>query len=128
MIYRFIYFPLIHRALYCFPQNTPRSSTVTLNQQLKHWSQLHKTRLWTPTGTRVTFLILSKLISACRRCGEHPETVSHIISGCPKLAQTVYLERHNSVASTVHWSLINNNNNEIFNNNNNFNNNNIHSI
>ena len=30
MIYRFIYFPLIHRALYCFPQNTPRRSTVTL--------------------------------------------------------------------------------------------------
>ena len=30
MIYRFIYLPLIHRALYCFPQNTPRRSTVTL--------------------------------------------------------------------------------------------------
>ena len=30
MIYRFIYFPLLHRALYCFPQNTPRRSTVTL--------------------------------------------------------------------------------------------------
>ena len=31
MIYRFIYFPLIHRALYCrFPQNTPRRSTVNL--------------------------------------------------------------------------------------------------
>ena len=30
MIYRFIYFPLIHRALYCFPQYTPRRSTVTL--------------------------------------------------------------------------------------------------
>ena len=29
MIY--IYFPLLHRALYCFPQNTPRRSTVTLN-------------------------------------------------------------------------------------------------
>ena len=41
----------------------------------------------------------------CSRCGEHPETVSHIISGCLKLAQTVYLERHKAVASTVHWSL-----------------------
>ena len=30
MIYRFIYFPLIHRALYCFPENAPRRSTVTL--------------------------------------------------------------------------------------------------
>ena len=35
MIYRFIYFPLIHRALYCFPQNTPRRSTVTLMK----WSE-----------------------------------------------------------------------------------------
>ena len=29
MIYRFIYFPLIHGAQYCFPKNTPRRSTVT---------------------------------------------------------------------------------------------------
>ena len=35
MIYRFIYFPLIHRALYCFPQNTPRRSTVTLKGSME---------------------------------------------------------------------------------------------
>ena len=32
MIHWFIYFPLIHRALYCFPRNTPRRSTVNLKK------------------------------------------------------------------------------------------------
>ena len=41
----------------------------------------------------------------CRLCNEHPETIEHITMGCPKLAQTIYLDRHNVVASTLHWSL-----------------------
>ena len=41
----------------------------------------------------------------CRLCNEHPETIEHITTGCPKLAQTIYLDRHNAVASTLHWSL-----------------------
>ena len=49
-------------------------------------------------------ILKTKQTDKCRRYGEHPETVSHIISGCPKLAQTVYLERH-AVASTVHCNL-----------------------
>ena len=47
----------------------------------------------------------TKQTDKCRRCSEHPETVNYFISGCPKLAQTVYLERHNAVASTIYWSL-----------------------
>ena len=38
-------------------------------------------------------ILKTKQTDKCRRCGEHPETVSHIISGCPKLGQTAYLER-----------------------------------
>ena len=41
----------------------------------------------------------------CRLCNEHPETIEHITTGCPKLAQTIYLDRHNAVSSTLHWSL-----------------------
>ena len=41
----------------------------------------------------------------CRLCKQHPETIHHIISGCPQLASTKYLERHNMVASAIHWSL-----------------------
>ena len=43
--------------------------------------------------------------SLCRRCHKHQETVQHIIAGCPELAQTAYLNRHNQVASFLHWSI-----------------------
>ena len=41
----------------------------------------------------------------CRLYNEHPEMIEYITTGCPKLAQTIYLDRHNAVASTLHWSL-----------------------
>lgn len=41
----------------------------------------------------------------CRICGRFLETVDHITSGCPELAKTEYLHRHNRVASYVHWSI-----------------------
>ena len=43
--------------------------------------------------------------SLCRMCKERDETVSHIVSECPKLAQTEYKGRHDRVAAAVHWSL-----------------------
>ena len=41
----------------------------------------------------------------CRRCKLHKETIAHIISGCPELAQTVYLHRHNTITSYLHWKI-----------------------
>ena len=41
----------------------------------------------------------------CRKCHQFPETIEHIVAGCPSVAQTIYLERHNAVASAVHWNL-----------------------
>jgi len=41
----------------------------------------------------------------CRRCKMYPETIEHIVAGCPAIAQTVYLDRHNAVTSAVHWCL-----------------------
>ena len=41
----------------------------------------------------------------CRMCGEKYETVEHLVSACPKLAQTEYKARHDKVASIVHWHL-----------------------
>ena len=34
-----------------------------------------------------------------------PETIEHIVAGCPVVAQSIYLDRHDAVASAVHWSL-----------------------
>jgi hypothetical protein len=42
----------------------------------------------------------------CRVCGEHPETVMHILAECPGLAPTEYIRRHNEVAKYIHWRIL----------------------
>ena len=42
----------------------------------------------------------------CRLCGEHEESVVHLLAACPSLAATAYLYRHNLVAGVVHWHLM----------------------
>ena len=41
----------------------------------------------------------------CRICGKYEETVNHIISGCPELAKTEYIHRHDKAASYLHWEI-----------------------
>ena len=41
----------------------------------------------------------------CRICGKFDETINHIISGCPELAKTDYIHRHDRVATYVHWKI-----------------------
>ena len=41
----------------------------------------------------------------CRRYYQFFETIEHIVAGCSAMAQSVYLKRHNTVASAVHWNL-----------------------
>ncbi|CAK1602644.1 unnamed protein product [Parnassius mnemosyne] len=44
---------------------------------------------------------------SCRKCHRLPETIQHITSACPSLAQTDYTHRHNQVANYVHQKLAN---------------------
>jgi len=46
----------------------------------------------------------------CRFCGQFQETVDHITSGCPMLAKTEYLRRHDKVAAYLHWHICKHNN------------------
>ena len=39
----------------------------------------------------------------CRTCDTKNETISHLVSGCGKLAQKEYKRRHDSVGRHVHW-------------------------
>ena len=41
----------------------------------------------------------------CRLCKVEPETIQHIMSACPILAKKEYLERHDAVASCLHWNV-----------------------
>jgi len=44
--------------------------------------------------------------SLCRMCGKYDETIAHITSECPKLAQNEYKTwRHDQVARVIHWKL-----------------------
>ena len=43
--------------------------------------------------------------SKCRMCKQKEQTVSHIVSECPKLAQREYKRRHDCVAKALHWDL-----------------------
>ena len=41
----------------------------------------------------------------CRLCDKSQETIDHIISGCPELAKTEYIHRHNKVETRLHWNI-----------------------
>ncbi|KAL1448297.1 hypothetical protein WDU94_009865 [Cyamophila willieti] len=43
--------------------------------------------------------------SKCRICKNFDETVHHIMSGCPKLAQKEYIERHDNVGKIIHFEI-----------------------
>ena len=46
---------------------------------------------------------------SCRLCGEHRETVQHLLPGCKKLAETEYLKRHDNALKVlaVKWAIKN---------------------
>ena len=60
------------------------------------------------TTTVLQFKIMKMSIPSimCRLCGEHEESVVHLLAACPSLAATAYLYRHNLVAGVVHWHLM----------------------
>ena len=41
----------------------------------------------------------------CRIFGKFEESIDHIVSGCPELAKTEYLSRHNKTAAYIHWKI-----------------------
>ena len=50
--------------------------------------------------------ILHRNVSpTCRMCSVDLETVDHIVAGCSSLAPVDYTDRHNQVASIIHWDV-----------------------
>ena len=43
--------------------------------------------------------------SKCRLWKVKEETIDHLVSSCSKIAQSDYKERHDRVASVLHWNL-----------------------
>jgi hypothetical protein len=44
-------------------------------------------------------------VSRCRLCKECEETIDHLISGCPTLAKSKYIIRHDKVCTHPHYSI-----------------------
>ena len=40
-----------------------------------------------------------------RLCNVKEGTIDHLVSSCSKIAQTDYKERHNKIASMLHWNI-----------------------
>ena len=44
----------------------------------------------------------------CRVCDKHTETIDHLVSGCPILAPTEYVNLHDAVGQYIQWCLCEN--------------------
>eukprot|EP00957_Ditylum_brightwellii_P071436 5430686-Ditylum_brightwellii.AAC.1 len=42
----------------------------------------------------------------CRSCLKHNETITHVVSGCPKISKKKYTPWHNGIAKYLHWRLL----------------------
>ena len=42
----------------------------------------------------------------CRLCYRYEESIDHILSGCPELAKTEYIKRHNNPIAYMHWKIL----------------------
>ena len=58
-----------------------------------------------PTRNRHCSILGENINPKCRLCGEFNETVQHLVSGCPALAQTCYLKRHDGMARSFYYRL-----------------------
>ena len=57
------------------------------------------------TKAHATYILKTSQDPKCRMCKNKDETVSHLLTGCSKLAPTEYIRRHNEVARLVHRNI-----------------------
>ena len=58
-----------------------------------------------PTRNRQAVILHENISIKCRVCNQYSETVQHLVSGCPALAQTCYLKRHDGMARVFYYRL-----------------------
>ena len=70
-----------------------RCPTHTIAGMFEIYEQLLPTRLYAIHKTQAS----PTIDPTCRLCGTAPESMAHVLSACPALAQTKYLARHDAV-------------------------------
>ena len=83
----------------CFPL-FKKLHRATLTNGKKLYQQLLPTRIYyqKKLGHEIP-------TNQCRLCNTKPETVAHVVTGCPRLAQSEYLYRHNNGIKCLYFSL-----------------------
>ena len=90
------------------PQQTPMSCNWLTRGELKR--ETEGTILAAQEQALRTNYVKNKIDRSsnnpkCRICKEKDETINHVISECPGLAQREYKRRHDKVARTLHWNI-----------------------
>ena len=60
-----------------------------------------------PTHNRHSAILGENVNPKCRLCGQFNETIQHLVNGCPALAQTSCLKRHDGMARSFYYRLRN---------------------
>ena len=66
------------------------------------YEQMLPTRLYTSQKIRTT----PESEVLCRLCSKFPESVLHVLAGCPALVQNKYLSRHNATLKILFFELL----------------------
>ena len=89
--------------------NKEESTAFLRNSQLKRSTE---SAICAIQEQSVTTKYIKKMIhkttndDRCRACGQHAETIHHVISGCPVYSTTKYLQRHDNICKYVHMLLL----------------------
>ena len=76
--------------------------THTIAGMFEIYEQLLPTRLYAIHKTKAS----PASDPTCRLCGTAPESMAHVLSACPALAQTKYLARHDAVPEVLFFDII----------------------
>ena len=79
-----------------------RCPTHTIASMFEIYEQLLPTRLYPIHKTQAS----PTIDPTCRLCGTAPESMAHVLSACPALAQTKYLARHDAVLKVLFFDII----------------------
>ena len=82
--------------------NDVRYASLTSQGMFEIYEQLLPTRLYAIHKTQAS----PNSDPTCRLCGTAPESMAHILSACPALAQTKYLARHDAVLKVLFFDIM----------------------
>ncbi|PFX27618.1 hypothetical protein AWC38_SpisGene7684 [Stylophora pistillata] len=80
----------------------PTCPTRAIAGMFEIYEQLLPTRLYAIHKTQAS----PTSDPSCRLCGTAPESLAHLLSACPALAQTKYLARHDAVLKVLFFDII----------------------